>query len=557
MPPTPDEPQEQRGEDDIFPADVQPVLTRLLRDGASWRRSLPPTEALRQQVRALASGNPMEQEQLVSDPTPSAPRTTIPPDQRPPRIAPPRRPHTPRSREHGRVRGVLTGATALVVVVLFVALFGALANRGRTSAGPGAGHTSETTPTPTPYVATQLAPGTLTEVAGLRTTSEPVISPGDPSVAYVIQNQRAIVRVSHGASTPLSLPDVLAKTPFQWLDLAVSPIGNTLFATASLQDSQGNYLTQGCPVSPPVVALGGGNLLASPASGSIPCQVQFVSTDGGQHWQTLHLPNNLILGSANAMTGIGVYSTPPLGVGKRLFGLAGTGPLGTGIVYTLITSADYGQTWHAVSTPFAGNGYACSIAAPASGQTLYALVASQGCSSQETASRYALWAGANDGTIWAQATLPTSDYAEAIAAGGTQGTLYLITANVGDHTGPITASKNLYLSSDQGTTWKQVPSAGLPQAATWIGLGNPVVLTNGALVLPFVQATVPNGVPTLYELQPGGNAWQKLVTLPATRPYTMAAVASLAPGGGEIVSLVQADTPMGSTIHYSVYQYAL
>lgn len=489
----------------------------------------------------------------------------------------PRRPQWPPLSGRRSGRDLAAGATALILVALFVALFGALAARGRggpaSSGNPttttSADATGTTAPgaTPTPTEAAGVASGTLTHVARLDGTSEPVVSPSDPSVAYVVVNQNTITRVSGGASTAIPSPAALAQYNYQWLDLAISPLSSeTLFATASLTDATGNYLTQGCPVSPPVTlaAPAGGNLLASPKSGSIPCQVQFVTTDGGQSWHMMHLPANLLLGNTSAAMGIGMYSAPPAVVNKeQLVDVASIGPLGSATVHLLLTSTDGGLTWQKFPLPMSGYGGICSVAASPTGTAIYIVVTSNGCSaatemyypSQE------LWRATYDGRAWnwAMMNAPSANYVDAFAP-TTQGPLYALTGVGQSHTSSTAGPQDIFVSINQGKSWRQAPAAGVPHGAVWPGAANegtsplPVVLPNGALVVPF---TSPTGASGLYEWKAGSATWQQIVALPAKEPNTVAITASPGTSGGEVFSLVQSDGIGNPSASFQVDQFTL
>lgn len=571
IPPTPEERQPWQpapgGEDDAYPLDTLPIANRLQRDGASWRRHLPPSEGLREQVRSL-TGISTREEHTMSEPSDSAPTQPIStPRPRLTASTSPRLPRTPRPRSG---RDIVAGATALIVVVLFVALFGALAARGRGGPASSVNPTTTTTAadattpaaTASPTQASGVATGSLTHVAGLDGTSEPVLAPSDPTTAYVIVKNKSIARISSGAISTLPLPSLLTQHGYTWLDLTVSPLdSNTLYATASLLGADGNYLNP-CPVQQPTALATGGNMLASPAGGSIPCMVQFVSSAGGQSWQMLQLPQHTFLGNASAAGAFAAYSQPPTVVGKeQLFDIADAGPLAAGGAQLLVTSTDRGVTWHQVSAPFSGA--VCSITSPTGTSTVYVVVTTLGCISGYPQT-VALWRSTNAGAAWVQVSLPSQVYPEAIAAssGGTQ--LYVLDGEYQAHTTPLTTPRDIYMSTNGGATWTRAPSAGVPTGANWVGTANegvepqPIVLQSGALLIPFAVG----GSQTLsfYAWTPGTQAWRKVANLPiaaSSSTPVLTDMLTLSPSGQEVVYFVLMTYDVNKGPSYGVYSLAI
>lgn len=507
---------------------------------------------------------------------PSAPTTPERPGTTP--LAP-RRSRLPRIPGQRSGRDLVAGATALIVVVLFIALFGALAVHGR--AGPGSSlpgtptvsasttgtTTSDATPTKTAYTT---AAGALTYLANSDTRGEPVVSESDPSVVYYFDGQN-ITRKSNDATSQLSLPPMLSNAAgFNWVDLAVSPLSSdTIFVTASMLDSTGNYLAGGCPVSLPTALVTplGGNRVASPASGRVPCQVQFVTSDGGQHWQILHLPQNLLLGNASAFNGQSIYSAPPVVVGNRqLFDVSGVGPLGVDLPHVLVTSANGGVTWEAASVPFPSGWQACSVASPQGSTVLYVFAVSRGCSSnyqEYDGQQEGIWRSPDGGATWTQVTAPSTDYVETIAVGGPHEMLYALSGRGQDHTTPLTQSQDIWISTDQGKTWTDGPwgpQAGLPDSANWLGTLSdgagpvPTVLSDGTLVLPFAESGESN--PALWALQPGAKAWKQVAALPDANPYIEAATPTYTADGHLVLYLVLSTEMPNAYAYYNLYTFA-
>lgn len=554
-------------EDELFSAEDAPVVSRLLRDGASWRRHLPPTETLRQQVRALTgieAEHSARRDELMSEssepPTPAhqPPATVTTPGLRP--FNPP----LPRAHDHGQGRGLLAGSAVLVLVVLFVALFAAQAGRGRTPTGSGVGGAGHATPTPATPNPNGPQAGKLVHVAGMDSAAVPVLAPSDPTVAYVASGAKPITRISNGKRAGLPLPDALKNGQFNWLDLSISPLNSdTVFATASLLGSNGNYLSP-CPVSQPyalTVPTTGGNLLASPAGGSIPCQAQFVTTDGGQHWQILHNPNNLFLGNSSGMFSSGSFSNPPIVVGKsQLFDVATDGPLASGGTQLLVTSIDGGRSWQNAGAPISGSGTVCSLAAPVGSKTFYVITASQGCASAYAANGQGqtLWRGTSSGGTWTQLSLPTSDYPEAIAVSNTGNRIYVLTGTAQSHTTPLTSTQNIFVSTDGGAHWSVSPKGGVPAGANWVGTATegispqPVVRADGALVVPLSA----NGSTALYEWAPNAKVWQEIAALPNNAQAIASDMLTTTPSGQWVLYLVLSRFD-GTSAAYSVYSVAL
>lgn len=574
-----DEPRPTAASDDL-PAEFSAIVEQLVRDGHAWQATLPDAERAAARMRAIPATVPQD------DPSQADARS----DRVVPRAATPRlddpRPSMP-GPVHGPGGRLLGGIAAVVVVALLIAVFAQIStSRGR-APSPATTTTPAATATPSGP-----PPGTLVHVAGLDTVghpiipgnpqqvyeavNQPVIAPTDPNVAY-IPGQYTITRVSHGVSWNLPLPAAPAHTRLDWFDLAVSPLNSdTIFASAFLVDDQGNQVSEPWPctlldktslVQP---ARSGGTVLASPMNvdmnGDGACEGQFVSTDGGQHWRLLHLPNGMLLGDEGGFSGPGHNSTPPAEVGSRLFDIAATsgGPVTPSS--QLAMSQDGGQTWQLVSGPFTSAGRACNVAASADGRALYLLTdAAQGCS-QFWSPHQTLWRSTDGGTSWTKVSLPTSDYIAAIASGGPQDALFAVAVHVPTKGLPETRGQDIYVSTDQGTTWTAAPNSGIAAGATeqvalLTGLPTaPTVLANGTVVLPFFEVSVGTryqvkySAPTLEAWQPGSASWQQVVALPSSLAFTVATTLSPVPGGRQVLSLVLADGFHAATIHNSVYQ---
>jgi hypothetical protein len=426
---------------------------------------------------------------------------------------------------------LLGGGAALVLVALFVALFAVLSQGGHKpqAGGSPTTHATATATTPTNQH------GKWQPVAGLtHTPGVPVIASSNPSVVYEVANG-VVRRSADGGATWAKLPnpaDFPAGDTPQWMDLFVSPLSpDTLWTTVNLTNPNGNGAIN-CPVPFPTASTGGNvasgasNLYGNNISlgGSIPCQVQNVSTDGGRTWKLVKLSFAFMLGTVNPDSGAngqyGQYSAAPQVQGNHLYTLTTDGPLAMSASGGHVAmSSDGGATWHDASFHLSAAGQdICNLAVVPGGTSMYAVANANGCS-LDGATAPSLWRTDDAGGIWHQVTLPPDRFIFGIAAtGGAQPTLYVQTATLSHSHAANTTSlaTDFFASSDGGRTWKPSPAAGVP--ANIVGSGTMTLLSGENVVVPFITMGAQAGpnAPETFTFaawQPGAVSWKKLSQL--------------------------------------------
>jgi hypothetical protein len=514
--------------DDLLPPELEPLHQRVLQDSALWRAGLPGTDALVRQVTSLSQRKPesrhlsyrIREELQMQDPTlielpetaPTRPATVIP------------------QAAHSRARGLAAGCAALALVALFVAFFAIVPHSRQTGKDGGLGSTHATA-TATPATSRS---GHWQPIAGLtHTAGMPVISPVNSKVVYEIANG-TVRRSADGGATWTNLPNPSgfpAGDTAQWMDLFVSPFSaDTLWTTANLTNPNGAI---NCPVGYPTAYTGGniarrgGQLYEPviPSGGSIPCQVQNVSTDGGQTWKLVKLSFAFMLGTASPDAGVfspyDPYSATPEIQGNqiqnnRMYTLTSDGPLASSASGGHVAmSSDGGLTWQDASAPLTSAGLdICDVAAVGVGSTLFAVANANGCAI-EGATAPSLWRSDDAGGHWHQVTLPLDRFVIGLIAlgGPDQPTLYAQTAALSHSHAANTAAlpTDIFASTDGGRTWKQAPSQGVPAGV--IGSGSMTVVgANKGLIVPFF--TQPNAANqlayTFDKWDPGASAWVEM-----------------------------------------------
>jgi hypothetical protein len=514
--------------DDPLPPELEPLHRRVLQDSALWRSGLPGTEALARQVTSLSQRKPesrqfsyrIREELQMPDPTHTELPQTAP--TRPATVIP----HA----AHARARGLVAGGAALVLVALFAAFFALLPHGGHTGMDGGAvsTHTTATATTATSRSGQWQPVASLTHTAGI-----PVISPVNAKVVYEIANG-AVRRSADGGATWTNLPnprEFPAGDTAQWMDLFVSPFSaDTLWTTANLTHPNGAI---NCPVGYPTAYTGGNSAqdggtvyeAAMPIGGSIPCQVQNVSTDGGHTWKLVKLSFAFMLGSASPDAGVfnfsDQYSATPQIQGNqiqnnRMYTLTSDGPLASSASGGHVAmSSDGGATWQDASAQLTSAGLdICDVAAVAVGSTLFAVANANGCGI-DGATAPALWRSDDAGRHWRQVTLPPDRFIIRVMALGGPGqpTLYAQTASLSHSHAANTAAlpTDIFASTNGGQTWKQAPSQGVPAGV--IGSGPMIVIgpENGLIVPFFTQLNTANQLAyTFDKWDPGASTWVEM-----------------------------------------------
>lgn len=509
--------------DDPLPPELEPLHQRVLQDSALWRASLPGTDVLARQVTALSRRKPeshqlsyrIREELQMQDPTHAALPETAP--TRPETVIP----HA----AHASGRGLVAGGAALALVALFVAFFALLPHGGHpgTDGGLGSTHATATPATATRRSGQWQPDASLTHTAGM-----PVISPVNAKVVYEIANG-TVRRSADGGTTWANLPnpgDIPPGDTAQWMDLFVSPFSaNTLWTTASLTHPNGAI---NCPVGYPTaytggnIAQGGGTRYeaATLLGGSIPCQVQNVSTDGGQTWKIVKLSFAFMLGSASPDAGVfnfyDQYSATPQIQGNRMYTLTSDGPLASSASGGHVAmSSDDGATWQDASRQLTAAGLdICDVAAVGVGSTLFAVANANGCGI-DGATAPSLWRSDDAGRDWHQVTLPPDRFViRLIALGGAdQPTLYAQTVSLSHSQAANTAAlpTDIFATTNGGQTWKQAPSQGVPAGVIGSGPMTVIEADNGLVVPFFTQPNAANQLAyTFDKWDPGASAWVEM-----------------------------------------------
>jgi hypothetical protein len=401
---------------------------------------------------------------------------------------------------------------AVAAAVAVVALFVALLNSARPGGPSVGGHATSTTairPTPT-------GPSTRNSqwqpVAGLTTlASAPVIAPSDPRVVYLAGSDETLRRSDDDGATWHNLP-LPAQFPqgatVQWVDLFVSPIhAQTVFVTAAVSLNN----------QPDCSAVKSTTYIGALArfSGYVPCNLQYVSTNGGQTWHhaQIDIQNNAnglsdVVGNLNGdAINIYPYSAPPqAGVDGALYDFAWFGPQIGSPSYRVVRSTDGGLTWHAIDQDLQNAGLnACDYAVSDRDGTLFAVVASSGCS-YDAPPPIQLWRSTDHGTHWTQAALPSQGLEEGMTV--TNGTLYLALAvpsgqaHVGGGTlGPT----NIYASTNAAHSWTTAPAKGVPTGA--LAFNPQLVGVGGAALISFDAPGSQSSSLPLFTWLAGADSW--------------------------------------------------
>ena len=563
-------------DDATLPADLRATQQRLLADGASWRKHLPPTDRLIQRARAELATQPTEPERAATQPAIPPLRTVYQSDSSPTPKGNRDMRETPRSQspaierapKTSRWRAWVGAAVAVVVVGLLVGLLSQNGIARRT--GPGAHSEATATVPPTPSGPPSQATNTDGSPAFV-----PIIAQSNPQIVYVVNNGK-LQRSSDGGKT-------YAKVTLPTTDLTQTNVT----ATVSPLDPQRIYVTfyglrngKGClPTGAPASAAPASSIQQQSASsaqqgalaslsGFGPCAEQYTSANSGGAWSRVHLPvAGVLAATTESRMILGFVSSPPYtfqAQGSVLFAMAGysgqDGALGGG-QSSILRSDDGGGTWRLVSSPPINTSTGlsvCDFAAAPSGQTLYAITG-QGCNG-EAVSPIFLWRSYNDGATWSQVHT-FKNVAEAGMAVAANGALYLDLPGVQVYTSPSSAAPNqihsagtspysalsgggtinaapnmMLASANQGASFTSAPLTGVASNTNiW---GPFATLANGSVVALGSPSDSSTTADALYTWKPGASSWQKTAGSVTNDTFVYAQASTV--GGQETLYVVTA-----------------
>jgi hypothetical protein len=469
----------QHGRGEALPAELQRMHHRLRDDGATWRAEFPSSDRFREDVEAFRRAS------AAQAPTPDIPQHSI--RERDPMYIATRPLASPDGLAHRRLRHRYLRGLAAVAAIMTVAALFAVAFQMLSVNRP-----SQTNkPTGSPTLATQA--GVWMNVGQFQANSGVgvKVAPSDPYVVYRINHRSfAMERSVEGGATwqTVTLPSEVVQSPLKtYAVIDVSPLAaNTVYLTAF-----GDNSSPSCP-SP---FLPGGQLRPN-----YTCSLQYVSTDGGAHWQRLMLP------AKGQLTGmltqyLGIPWAPLLAQENRIYSLMTLDAFAGS--YRLVVSGD-GVTWQTADDALAATGLriASYIASP-TGSSIWA-----------TLSDGSLWRGDDAGKRWARAAdLPQSTELVAARIVAGKNTLYAATGSppLGD-----IAPTGVRVSTDDGKTWQPAPARGVPDGQH-AAPHSAMTRSDGALIMLFRTAEVSfafdEGIlhdAAYYAWTPGAKSWTRL-----------------------------------------------
>jgi hypothetical protein len=466
---------------------------RLLDDGAAWRARLPGTERLEERLDALKDQQ-RAASPLASDQGSGGRLRLLPPT------------NGVDTMFQSRLRVALVVVSLAAVVALFAVLFYGFAAHKGANTGSGATKTATTMPTQHQYA-----------------SYVPAVAPSNSQVIYKLVPRDGMAPVSllarstDGGATwqTFSLPTVHggSATP---LVVFVSPLNpQYVFLTVMVALPSGSGFLQPCPSSVTSSGLSGDVALSG---GSPTCAVEFLSEDGGAHWQQVHLPANAAPAALGDTSGYVLAVSPLFSNGTTVFHVQGSRLYSTTNVLPgdppnspeaqstttvrIVVSTDGGLHWTYADGDLASSGQnICDYTASPSGSILFA-VTSAGCNNESAPPAF-LWRSDDAGAHWAEVgQLP--DNAEigmaAVSRGNGQTPLLYIdmaketcttsggaSLSLKPYSGVCNydpSPANLQVSADGGQTWTAAPIEGFPRMSHFLqNPGPPLgVLSDGSLL---------------------------------------------------------------------------
>ena len=474
-----------------LPSDLRPLYRRLSDDGNAWQA------ASARRLASLAQALTDDVERMVLD---RSVATEVAPDRSESgrAIEPPAGMLVPPSVRQHRWQWIF-GTIAAVVVVTLLALVLQGAFAGRATVGPTKSQTGKW----------QIL-DKLTWKRSPLGQQLPIIAPSDPRVVYEYTNlmtgpaetsktvtYASLRRTEDGGESWKNLPLPLPLDDISIVDIRVSPLSARV-VFMSLWDRS--------------------SAVCDPASGVVGewgCQRGYISANGGDTWQAQALPVRGVLDTSGAI----------VAQGSSLY--ASNACTGDSCAH-LLTSDDGGLSWHVMDDQItAAKQHICGLAAPATGQTVYAVASRVAC--DQPPSTQSLWRSHDAGAHWAQIgpLLPNSQVGQSYTVLSNT----LLTTRGAERSALLylnqpyiaSAGTSFWYSEDSGAIWKQTPAApDVPQCASPdvqcdfmppLAIGETTVLSDGSLFyLPFGS---PDGPLIPYIWTPGASAWQRLPQLPS------------------------------------------
>ncbi len=413
--------------------------------------------------------------------------------------------------------------TAVAAVIILVALFTLLF---QTLAPKGSGTWSRipivpvATTSPIHYLGARTRWEQATQPLGDAQTSKMLytFSHVDPRVMYRYQLTVKKVERSDdlGASwhtLPIPTQDV---APNDRLEVIVSP---------SPLDSQAVLLTY--QVIPPNSTCPSGHF----------CEIQYISKDGGQHWQRLQLAT----GTALSVVGFATspYRSSPWGLmlmaqGTHLFSALRSDIGVFAGQYRLVMSTDGGASWTPVDTPILASKQSVveSVATP-TGSSLFVLTVATGALAINAPQvTRLLWRSDDQGQHWTRVGVFPGPQNMSF------GSTHLIAATLGLDGHPLVyywdtsetpeqqpqllgmsaiAPEHVFVSRDGGATWIPAPRSGIPASDHGV-TAVAGQLADGSLVIEATRFTTDQHGTTIqsdiayYAWKPDDASWQQLTS---------------------------------------------
>lgn len=484
---------------EMLPAELEAVHQRLAQDGAAWREQLPSSEALATRVTAIVERTPRAPDRGSAQTTPTETREL---DVRPVSPGPATQPRDGWRRTRG-----LVGVAAAVVIVGLIGTVLSEVNVGRSGKHPLAQATV------TPTMSSLHVPGQWERVMELPRGQYALIAPSDPRVIYVMDYPH-IRRTDNDGRTWHELPTpaggTLGSAYGDHFIAMVSPVDPyTVFLVANVYRSgpDGEQCTTADAAQKRESALPGPRV-ASLLDSSTWCDLNYYTTDGGQHWHPANLPMGW---TSLGIPGNGFFM-PLQAQGGRLYDMISPpdqGPQASpNLAWRLVTSADGGVTWQLADVAInAGGGAVLTYLAAPSGQAVFAQVVEHDRSLD-------VWRSDDAGVHWTKvpparsAQFPRALLAAAVDSNG-QPLLYAEGAVMPPHPGiDAHPTFTLWVSADGGSSWTAASSRGLPDSSWSDGTYISGVTADGSVVVPFRSAT--SSDVTFYAWKLGQTTWRQV-----------------------------------------------